>query len=91
MRDYLGVVPNHLHIPKKFQSKGETELEGELLLMAVARDSMYLLQLANMIRTGLEHAARRVTQSVMKSTVSRVRDQTSDIFTVPAYISEIFQ
>ena len=94
MRDYLGVVPNHLHIPKEFQSKGETELEGEELLMAVARDSMYLLQLASMLRTGLEHTVKRVTQSVMESTVSLDWEQNSDVlstFTVPANISEIFQ
>ena len=67
MRDYLGVVANHLHIPRKFQSELE-ELEGDELMRAVARDSMYLLELANILKTGLDHATKRVTQSIMEST-----------------------
>ena len=61
------MVANHLHIPRRFQSEPE-ELEGEELLMAVARDSMYLLELANILKTGLDHAVKRVTQSIMEST-----------------------
>ena len=94
VRDYLGVLPNHLHIPRKFQSK-LVELEGEELLMAVARDSMYLLELANILKTGLDYAVKRATQCIMESIVSMEREQqVSDIlstFTAPTNLAEIFQ
>ena len=87
MRDYLGVGPDHLHIPRKFQSK-LVELEGEELLMAVARDSMYLLELANILRTGLEESVKRVTQTIMKQ--QRVTDIMST-FTTPSNMAEILK
>ena len=89
MRDYLGVVANHLHIPRKFQSEPK-EPEGEELLMAVARDSMYLLELANILKTGLDHATRRVTQSIMESTISLQATDILATFTAPTNIVEMF-
>ena len=88
MRDYLGVGPDHLHIPRKFQSKPDPELEGEELLMAVARDSMYVLELANILRTGLEESVKRVTQTIMKQ--QRVTDIMST-FTTPSNMAEILK
>ena len=81
------MVANHLHIPRRFQSEPE-ELEGEELLMAVARDSMYLLELANILKTGLDDTVKRATQCIMKSTITSDISSTS---TVPRNIAEIFQ
>ena len=90
VRDYLGVLPDHLHIPRKFQSKPE-ELEGEELLMAAARDSMYLLELANILKTGLDSAAKRATECIMKSSITQEASDIFSTFTAPSNIPEIFQ
>ena len=94
VRDYLGVIPSHLHIPRQFQSKRDTELVGEELLVAVTRDTMYLLQLANILRTGLDQAVRRATQCIMRSTSTLAEEQANELlssFTTPTDIAEIFQ
>ena len=94
IRDYLGVIPSHLHIPSQFQSQRDTKLVGEELLLAVTRDTMYLLQLANILRTGLDQAVRRATQCIMRSTSTLDDEQANDMlssFTTPTDIAEIFQ
>ena len=88
------MIPSHLHIPRQFQSKRDTELEGEELLLAVTRDTMYLLELANILRTGLEQAVQRATQCIMGSTSDLDEEQATDMlssFTTPTNIVEIFQ
>ena len=93
VRDYLGVTSKYLHIPKKFQSLRDTVLEGEELLMAASRDSMYLLELANILRTGLDEAVKRATQCIMESTSSLDEEQARDMlstFTASTNIAETF-
>ena len=84
------MVPDHLHIPRKFQSKPDPELDGEELLMAVAMDSLYLLELANILRTGLEESVKRVTQTIMKQEQHRVTDIMST-FTTLSNMAEILK
>ena len=61
--------------------------------MAASRDSMYLLELANILRTGLDVAVKRATQCIMESTSSLDEEQARDMFstfTASTNIAETF-
>ena len=72
VRDYLGVRAEHLFIPGKSDIGGETWLARPLereeeLLMAAARETMYLLELCHILQVGLELPVRRATQAIMQA------------------------
>ena len=75
VRDYLGVRAEHLFIPGKSDIGGETWLSRPLereeeLLMAAARETMYLLELCHILQVGLELPVRKATQALMQTSLS---------------------
>lgn len=95
VRDYLGVSSEHLPESRKFQEGGEIWLTRPLydfLLLAAARETIFLLELSHLLQLGVELPVRRTTRAIIQSTVSLTHQQEDLVISsliVPPHIHNI--